>query len=258
VQPVRRLIHELLTSIGKEHPQALVYPLTVASKSQNQTRLAAARSIMDKMRKHSANLVDQALMVSQELIRVAIPWNEMWHEGLEEASRLYFGPEHNVEAMLATLQPLHALLDKGPETLREVAFQQAFGRDLQEALDWCKKYTRSGKESDLNQAWDLYYHVFRRISRQLKEMNTVELQFVSPKLLAARDMELAVPGTYQAGEAIVRIAAFSPTLTVFDTKQRPRKLSIHGSNGVEFAFLIKGSVQVSPFYLPWLTTFLRS
>eukprot|EP00026_Physarum_polycephalum_P000091 Phypoly_transcript_00091.p1 GENE.Phypoly_transcript_00091~~Phypoly_transcript_00091.p1 ORF type:complete len:2307 (+),score=451.47 Phypoly_transcript_00091:133-7053(+) len=240
VQPVRRLIHELLTSIGKEHPQALVYPLTVASKSQNTTRLAAARSIMDKMRKHSANLVDQALMVSQELIRVAIPWNEMWHEGLEEASRLYFGPEHNVEAMLATLLPLHALLDKGPETLREVAFQQAFGRDLQEALDWCKKYTRSGKEADLNQAWDLYYHVFRRISRQLKEMNTVELQFVSPKLLAARDLELAVPGTYRAGEPIVRIAGFSPTLTVFDTKQRPRKLSIHGSNGVEFTFLIKG------------------
>lgn len=69
VQPVRRLILELLTSIGKEHPQALVYPLTVASKSQSSARLAAARSIMDKMRKHSANLVDQALMVSQELLR---------------------------------------------------------------------------------------------------------------------------------------------------------------------------------------------
>ena len=43
----------------------------------------------------------------------------MWHEGLEEASRMYFG-EHNVDAMLTTLQPLHAMLDKGPETLREV------------------------------------------------------------------------------------------------------------------------------------------
>jgi hypothetical protein len=54
-----------------------------------------------------------------ELIRVAILWNEMWHEALEEASRMYFG-DHNVEGMLATLQPLHAMLDKGPETLREV------------------------------------------------------------------------------------------------------------------------------------------
>ena len=33
----------------------------------------------------------QALMVSDELIRVAILWHEQWHEGLEEASRLFFG-----------------------------------------------------------------------------------------------------------------------------------------------------------------------
>lgn len=35
-------------------------------------------------------------MVSDELIRVAILWHELWHEGLEEASRLYFG-ERNVK-----------------------------------------------------------------------------------------------------------------------------------------------------------------
>ena len=98
-------------SVGKEHPQALVYTLTVASKSQSASRLAAARAIMDKMRKHSATLVEQALMVSQELIRVAILWHEMWHEGLEEASRLYF-TDHNPDGMIAHLEPLHDLLEK--------------------------------------------------------------------------------------------------------------------------------------------------
>lgn len=63
------------------------------------------------MAEHSANLVEQAKLVSQELIRVAILWNEMWHEGLEEASRLYYG-DGNVEAMFATLDPLHDLLEK--------------------------------------------------------------------------------------------------------------------------------------------------
>lgn len=32
---VRRLIHDLLTKIGQAHPQALIYPLTVASKSMS-------------------------------------------------------------------------------------------------------------------------------------------------------------------------------------------------------------------------------
>lgn len=32
----------------------------------------------------SAELLDQALMVSEELIRVAVLWSEMWNEALEE------------------------------------------------------------------------------------------------------------------------------------------------------------------------------
>lgn len=56
---VRRLIHQLLAEIGKEHPQALVYSLTVASKSQSATRKKAALTIMDKMRMHSSVLVEQ-------------------------------------------------------------------------------------------------------------------------------------------------------------------------------------------------------
>jgi FKBP12-rapamycin complex-associated protein len=63
-------------------------------------------------------------LVSQELIRIAILWHEMWHEALEEASRLYFG-ESNVEAMLGVLLPLHELMEKtGPSTLKEIAFVQ--------------------------------------------------------------------------------------------------------------------------------------
>lgn len=69
--------------------------------------------------------------VSEELIRVAILWHEMWHEGLEEASRLYFG-ERNVKGMFAVLEPLHAMMERGPQTLKETSFNQV--RDFSE---WC-------------------------------------------------------------------------------------------------------------------------
>ena len=60
--------------------------------------------------------------VSEELIRVAILWHELWHEGLEEASRLYFG-DRNVKGMFETLEPLHQMLERGPQTLKEISFQ---------------------------------------------------------------------------------------------------------------------------------------
>ena len=88
VNRVRATIHRLLAEVGKAHPQALVYPLTVTMKSNVARRSESAGQIMEKMREHSPNLVEQADLVSHELIRVAVLWHELWHEGLEEASRL--------------------------------------------------------------------------------------------------------------------------------------------------------------------------
>ena len=61
---VSKLIHDLLTDVGKQHPQALIYPLTVASKSQSTIRRDAANAILNNMAEHSSKLVQQAIMVS--------------------------------------------------------------------------------------------------------------------------------------------------------------------------------------------------
>ncbi|XP_066259712.1 serine/threonine-protein kinase mTor [Euwallacea similis] len=236
---VSKSINYLLVDIGKIHPQALVYPLTVASKSNSALRRSAANKILKSMSEHSPTLVRQAITASEELIRVAILWHEMWHEGLEEASRLFFG-ERNVDGMLRILDPLHQMMQRGPQTLKETSFTQAYGRDLTEAHDWCRKYRASGNIRDLNQAWDLYYHVFRRISRQLPQLTSLELHYVSPNLLKCQDLELAVPGSYAPGQPIVRIAYFQRSLEVITSKQRPRKLIIRGSNGKDYMFLLKG------------------
>ncbi|KAG6609026.1 Phosphatidylinositol kinase (PIK-L1) [Phytophthora cinnamomi] len=237
---IQKQLHRLLVAVGKQHPHALIYPLSVALKSSVSERQQAAEAIMSTMRTNYVELVDEALLVSRELIRVAILWHEMWHEGLEEASRLYFG-EHNVDGMAEVLRPLHAMMERGPETLREVSFHGAFGRDLREANEWLQRFLSNRRnESDLNRAWDLYYHVFRRINKQLPQITTLELQVVSPNLLSARNLQLAVPGTYRAGHAIVKIGSFLPTVAVITSKQRPRRITIVGSNGLEYMFLLKG------------------
>ncbi|RDW62509.1 hypothetical protein BP5796_10811 [Coleophoma crateriformis] len=240
---IRQSIHNLLTTVGRIHPQALVYPLTVTINSAPNTRRSQlAMQIMTSMRQHSAKLVEQADLVSHELIRIAVLWNELWHEGLEEASRLFFG-DGNIDGMLATLAPLHHMLDEGPETLHEVSFVQTYGRDLQEAREWCFSFRQSGDTSDLNQAWDLYYQVFKRIARQLpqpQKKNSLELGYVSPRLLHARDLELAVPGTYVSGKPIIKILSFDKIFSVISSKQRPRKLKINGSDGLVHNFGLKG------------------
>lgn len=183
-----------------------------------------------------------------------------------------------------------ASLQEEPETRKKpaVPFYQyifkAYGRDLLEAQDWCRKYALSNNVKDLNQAWDLYYHVFRRITKQLPQVScyftqyfknvcfiiiivlskltSLEMQYVSPKLMVCHDLELAVPGTYTPKQPVIRIQSVNSTLQVITSKQRPRKLRIQGmlndgwfravhsilvliiiflgSNGKEYAFLLKG------------------
>jgi hypothetical protein len=49
-----------------------------------------------------------------------------------------------------------------------------------------------------------------------------------------------VAGTYRPGFPVTRVASFARVLDVIVSKQRPRKLSLHGDDGVTHNFLLKG------------------
>lgn len=264
---VRSVLHPLLIRLGERHPQALMYPLSVLLKSPVAERKNAAESLMNSLKTHSSALVEEALIVSNELIRVAILWLETWHEGLEDASRLYFG-EGNVSGMLDLLLPLHEQLEKGPETQREIDFIKNFGQDLAQAHQHIKEYvslvTAGGQnipsgpvqntydltgrlvrqseeaETAINKAWDIYYTVFRRINKQLPSLTKLELDQCSPALSRAQNLELGVPGSYRVDGSYVKIESFSPSIQVITSKQRPRKITLKGSNGKDYVFLLKG------------------
>lgn len=52
---------------------------------------------------------------------------------------------------------------------------------------------------------------------------------------------------------IIRIGSFVPSLKVIESKQRPRKLAIIGSDGKEYTFLLKGALPFCCF--PCLSVF---
>lgn len=264
---IRSVLHPLLKRLGEKHPQALMYPLSVLLKSPVAERKSAAESLMDSLRSRSSALVEEALMVSSELIRVAILWLETWHEGLEEASRLHFG-ENNVSGMLDLLLPLHEQLEKGAETRREVEFIKVFGQDLAQAHQHLRDYVQlvtegggtiptgpssnahdpSGRqvrqneeaETAMNKAWDIYYTVFRRINKQLPALTRLELSGCSPALSRAQSLELGVPGSYRVDGSYVKIERFVQNVQVITSKQRPRKITLRGSDGKDYVFLLKG------------------
>lgn len=69
---------------------------------------------------------------------------------------------------------------------------------------------------------------------------TLDLTYVSPRLKEARNLDLAVPSTYFSGKPVIHIVSFDHVLTVIPSKQRPRKMTLRGSDGIVYVYVLKG------------------
>ncbi|KAJ2746135.1 phosphatidylinositol kinase- protein kinase tor1 [Coemansia sp. BCRC 34301] len=237
-----RLIKQLLVEVGKFHPHAILFSLYVAARSDHPKRSQAAKEVLAKLHDLSAEMVEETEVVSRELIRITLLFPEMWQEGLDNASKCYYGRGDPVE-MMKILKPLHKLAGN-PETLREYHFVQMFGAELAVAEEQMDRFfaCAPGPENVvfIQQAWESYYQIFRRIQKLFPDPTSLALKDTAPTLLKCRDMHLAVPGTYDPDSEVVRIGSFSPVVDVYPSKQHPRKVKIKGSDGNTYTFILKG------------------
>ena len=97
-------------------------------------------------------------------------------------------------------------------------------------------FKRSQNLFDLRQAWEIYLKLNRRLREQIKCMEKIELGHISQYLAKYRFSKLAVPGTYR-DQKVIKILQFIGTVDVFQSKQRPRKISILGSDEKMYRFL---------------------
>lgn len=82
--------------------------------------------------------------------------------------------------------------------------------------------------------------MFKRLSQQLSLLSSLDLEAVSPRLHACKDLDIAVPGSYSPNAPTNKISWIHSNITVLTSKQKPRKLCIRGSDGHDYVFILKG------------------
>jgi phosphatidylinositol kinase/protein kinase (PI-3 family) len=255
------LLRKLLAKVATAHPQALVCPISVALNTSDVQQRQVATEVLQEMRKSRSQLVEEATMVSRELMRVAITPHELWYDGLEQAAQLYMDTK-DIHAMMVVLEDLHDAMSEGASvltpqakeqegfsesigkigytTLRDISFRHCYSKSLHEAQHWLIQFKSSLCTADLHQAWEIYQQLFKRIKVQIVNLKKLELHHVSPALTNAADLSLAVPGTYKPSSADIGIKSFAHFIGVIASKQRPRRMSMLGSDGLHYEFLLKG------------------
>lgn len=274
----RLLLTHLLTRIGHVHPQALIYPLTISGKSPVVSRRDASFFILCNLQaclyasQANKTLVAEAGLVACELHRAAITWHEAWFQGIENAANLQFG-ECDLRTTLEQLGRLHSCwrhevslavsllarvaCNRLGDAARILAFSHAHGCEVELARRHLHQFLLSRRDLDLHQAWDVYSILHRRLKQRISSVGCeiLELCHIAPMLLSVRNLSLAVPGTsLSAGDksrtlpicgmqqcGIIHITSFSLKANIICSKQRPRRIKIHGSDGESYDFLLKGN-----------------
>lgn len=103
-----------------------------------------------------------------------------------------------------------------------------------------KKYNNSVVQVTLNNLIKDFHELYGNVHSTILASRTVSMHSVAPTLAQLKNSILAVPGTYSIDEPIINIFQFDPTLDIFNSKQRPRLLSVFGSDGISHKSLLKG------------------
>lgn len=157
-------IDQLLQAMGQKHPMALMFPITVAFKVLSIVSNLRVYSLLvrnsksqasssEPFEQHAATLAEACAGDAAGLVRAdprghpvegevaQRPGRSVSPVLLREVRRLsivHLLIARNVNTMMSVLLPLHELLNSGVKTPNEMAFQKAFGKDLEKAWNCCK------------------------------------------------------------------------------------------------------------------------
>lgn len=223
----RAMLAELLIRIGTAYPHACIYPITVSEKSAEIVRKRMAEQILTGIRTKCDQLVKEASLISNELVRIAILWSERWHAQIQAAAH----KQDDAAEILRILQPLFDELDHGT-TPNEKNFEKSFGQTL-------KRAKTSLTSKALDQAWQLLKQVYSSVTKLMAERKLV-MSDVSPVLDNIHKSIVAIPGTFDPTKPVISISRFQNKIIVMSSKQKPRRFGMDGSDGKLYRFLLKG------------------
>ncbi|KAG5491822.1 hypothetical protein JIQ42_01730 [Leishmania sp. Namibia] len=225
----RAILTDLLIRVGSQYSHALIYPLTVAEKSPDMVRRHMAERVIIGMRNIPENdrIVEEASLVSNEMVRIAILWTEKWHAAIQQAA---YRPS-DAATIFSMLRPLYEELDRAV-TPSELSFERTFGQTLRRAK-------AALEEAKTDEAWGFLRQVYSQLRRGVLERR-LYMSDVSPTLDGIRDSIVAVPGTFEHDKPLITIRKFHSRVYVMPSKQKPRRIGLDASDGAKYRFLLKG------------------
>ena len=235
-QNIRNILINLLIRLGKEHPCAIIFQLIVIEQSSISPRSNSAKKILKEM---PDKLINACTNIVKELNRIALLLFEEWANVIEESAEMFY-EQNDINGMLNKLIQFHEKMKKNPATMNELNFFHLYKGDLNTALQSLLDYKKYNDLFYIKEAWDIYQELFLNM-RENGIKNNYSLSDVSPILEKFKESEASMLGIYKSDSPIIKISGFKNTIEVLRSKQRPKKITIYGSDSKEYNYLLKAN-----------------
>ena len=261
------VLFNILVKIGLKNPHAILPSLIVMKNSNSKKRKSSSTKVLDSIIKKDNNmkkLIDEYEIFINELIKCAMLLHEEWSEAIEDIMTDFQNGDYN--SFTNQMMKLHEKLKKNPTSLYEINFYQKFISELKEAENNLLLFKQYKNPEYAKTSWELYHQFYKKIIDSYQSFQIINLKYVSPQLSNFKNSNIVIPINYSLNykslffnesnfgksnqikenldlasiNSIIYIKRIGKTLSLFNTKQHPRKMTMIGSDNKEYMFLLKG------------------
>ncbi|KAI4342363.1 hypothetical protein MLD38_027001 [Melastoma candidum] len=278
-QVVRRQLQSLLVMLGRRSPWSIVYATLVDVSANESEASSELQHVLACLRELHPRLIQDVQLMISELVNVTVLWEELWlstlqdlhadvmrriHVLKEEAARIAESvtlsqDEKNringakYSAMMApiivALERRLASTSRKPETPHENWFHEQYIEQIKAAIATFKSPPKSS--SSLGDVWRPFDAIAASLASYQRK-SSVSLGEVAPRLALLSHSDIPMPGLEKrfslpeadgalaAVPSIPTVASFSQEVVILPTKTKPKRISILGSDGQKYTFLLKG------------------
>ena len=251
-----------LVEICLKFPFESLIPLIINKYSSSNKRKSITNQILYLVEKRNPafkKIINDYKVFVYELNKCSLLLHEKWKEAIEEAAKVLVSKKYN--NLVNQLNKVHKQMNESPDNLYEINFNQCFYNELKEAENYLKLYIKNPNDRYIKEAWIIYQTVYNNIQSKYKNMSTIYLEYISPLLSNIPENQIGLPGyffldklykerkqliigktldnSFQNEDKPVFIKKLDKYLYVLNTKQRPRKISLIGTDNKEYKYLLK-------------------
>ncbi|EAY04287.1 PIKK family atypical protein kinase [Trichomonas vaginalis G3] len=236
-EKVRCLVQEIICNFADDHFEPVVYPLSVLSLLDDQSKSPTARSLLDKLGTKNQVLYKDLSVFIKGMQRCAISAVEHWLTALDCAIKYH--KSGDTENVVKLIEREYENLSK-PQCEQDKIVARAFTVQLQRVRGAFDRY-KAGDITVSKAMWDGYRSIFTKLDEQMKHTEAIQLSKNSPELANRHGYSMSVPGTYSVDKTAPKLYSVGETLTVFATQQHPRTVEMTDETGKTWKFLLKGN-----------------